>query len=72
MRYFTQATTSLNRQSKLQELYDFLINRQCSTGVLRHENSFFFWPKYMRYFTQATNSLNRQSKLQELYDFLIN
>ena len=27
MRYFTQATNSLNRQSKLQELYDFLINR---------------------------------------------
>ena len=27
MRYFTQATTSLNRQSRLHELYDFLINR---------------------------------------------
>ena len=27
MRYFTQATTSLNRQSKLYELHDFLINQ---------------------------------------------
>ena len=61
-----------NRQSKLQELYDFLINRHSVRLVYYGMETASFTGTNMRYFTQATTSLNRQSRLHELYDFLIN